>query len=294
MEEMDHKRVRLLTLTIARDKFNTPLEAYKLFRAGEFVSSLSRGKRKRNGCEWTDEYIFKPIQWSRYLWWVEFHRDGTAHFHLVIEVDESGKEGMIGSERLQEYWTYGWIEESYFEDEQHWKNFIGYEAKKGYASADKGHQGILPELLDQVGSKKLRRWGHSRKKEKSEQENFTEVRNYFIRKGTEQRTEEPNRNKKRTYKEIIESCGKQSFVTLCIEEMEFKVIMDKPYREMKASIKGEYIESRGYVGSMTYDEIGSLLPLIVRDISANRIKRGWRKKEYEDVEERFLVTGKRR
>ncbi len=46
MEDMDYRRVRHITPTIARDQFNTLEEAYRLFNAGEFVSRLTRGKKK--------------------------------------------------------------------------------------------------------------------------------------------------------------------------------------------------------------------------------------------------------
>jgi hypothetical protein len=140
MEKMDYSRVRHITPTLARDQFQTLEEAYRLFNAGEFVSRLTRGKKRRVGIEWTTEYIFERIQWKSYLWFVEFHVDGAAHFHLLLEVEKIGNKGMIGGDRLRCYWPYGRINERYFKTEKHWQNFMGYEIKKGYASKDKAHK----------------------------------------------------------------------------------------------------------------------------------------------------------
>jgi hypothetical protein len=315
MEEMDYRRVRHITPTIARDQFNTLEEAYRLFNAGEFVSRLTRGKRKRAGIKWTTEYIFQPIQWKSYLWFVEFHVDGTAHFHLVLEVEKIGQEGMIGGDRLRYYWAYGRINEGYFETEKHWLNFMGYELKKGYASKEKAHQGELPELLDQAGSKKLRRWGHSReKKEKTEEERFAELNQFFRRKGYESRkANDPlsieieqsleaedmkgKRNKKRPYSVIMQECGTQTFMKLSIGKLLFKAIVNKPYREITANIEGKYVEKKGFVGSLTYDDLSRLKSHIRWIISSERINseevKYYIKRRSEFIDRVIAVTGKK-
>jgi len=315
MEEMDYRRVRHITPTIARDQFNTLEEAYHLFNAGEFVSRLTRGKKKRVGVKWTTEYIFEPIQWKSYLWFVEFHIDGTAHFHLVLEVEKIGQGGMIGGDRLRYYWPYGRINEGYFETEKHWLNFMGYELNKGYASEEKAHQGQLPELLDQAGSKKLRRWGHSReKKEKTEEERFDELNHFFRRKGIESgkannplsreieksleaEDMEGKRNKKRPYSVIMQECGTQTFMKLSIGKLLFRAIVNKPYREITASIEGKYVEKKGFVGSLTTDDLSTLKSHIIRIISSEPINsevvRYHIKRRLEFIDRVIAVTGEK-
>lgn len=266
--QMDYRRVRHITPTIARDQFETLEEAYRLFKAGEFVHKITRGLKKRSGFEWTDQYIYPPIEWHSWLWWVEFHEDGTAHFHLALEVDKQGQEGMIGGDRLRYYWPYGRIHESYFETEKHWQRFIGYEVKKNYASKE-NYQGRLPELLDQEGEKKIRRWGRNRKKDKTEDEISDELGNYFDRKGMELKKAEmqellkepkKERNKKRSYSVIMAECGKKSFVNIIIRGILLQGILKVPYAEMKELIKGQYQEKKGYVGSITGEILSELVP----------------------------------
>jgi len=276
LELMDYRRVRHITPTIARDQFNSIEEAYRLFNAGEFVHRLTRGLRKRDGIKWTGEYVYPPIQWHSWLWWVEFHQDGTAHFHLALEVDQYGQEGMVGGDRLRYYWPHGRINEAYFEDEVHWKFFLGYGIKKGYASKD-DYQGRLPELLDQEGSKKIRRWGHSQKKDKTGEEAYVELMRYFIHKrfGQESPADKPGRerNKKRPYSVIISNCGIKSFMNLNTGDMRLKAVVDIPYREMKNIIKGEHVKGKGYVGHITHDELGPLMFQIEKVVSLKNLTR---------------------
>ncbi len=286
LELMDYRRVRHITPTIARDQFETIEEAYRLFNAGEFVHRLTRGLRKRDGIKWTGEYVYPPIQWHSWLWWVEFHQDDTAHFHLALEVDQLGQGGMIGGDRLRYYWPHGRINEAYFESELHWKFFLGYGIKKGYASKD-NYQGRLPELLDQEGSRKIRRWGHSQKKDKTEEEAMEDLIRYFRKKGylvanhpscwNEDETKK-ERNKKKPYSEIIGDCGSKSLLKFTIEGIQFEVVVNKPYQEMKKNINGQYVKDKGYQGSITDDALALLVPDFEKVIKAKGTR--WRP-EYE-------------
>ncbi len=220
---------------------------------------------------------------------------------------------MIGGDRLRYYWPYGRINERYFKTERHWQNFMGYELKKGYASEDKGHQGELPELLYQAGSKKLRRWGHSReRKEKTEEERFTDLNQYFRRKGFESRkASDPSsieieqsleaedmkgkRNKKRPYSVIMKECGTQTFMKLAIGKFLFKALLDKPYREIAANIEGKYIEKKGFVGSLTTYDLSRLKSHIIRIISIEPINsqevNDYIKRRSEFIDKVIAVTG---
>lgn len=97
---MQWDRVRHIVLTIDRKHFQTLQEARRLFNAGEFIASLTRGKRRRKGFSIYDGWGYKPLQWRNYVWFMEFHKDGTCHFHILLEVEDPGKEGMIGQDDL--------------------------------------------------------------------------------------------------------------------------------------------------------------------------------------------------
>jgi len=254
-------RVRHITLTIDRKHFQSLTEARSLFNAGEFIARLTRGKKRRVGFAKYDGWEYEPIRWLNYVWFMEFHKDGTCHFHILIEVEKAGKEGMIGQDRIHYYWPWGRIHERPFRSERKWKEFYGYMAKHGYMSGDKGHQARLPKELETDKHAIIRRWGHNEfkeKEEKTELENFQECVRFFERMGCKARKETSvpdseadevlkKRRKNRTYEEIQESCGSETYFNAQIGMVRYSGVLELPYKEAKKIYPGKYVAGQGYL-----------------------------------------------
>lgn len=268
LSAMRWDRVRHITLTIDRKHFESLTEARSLFNAGEFIARLTRGKKRRVGFSRYVGWEYEPIKWLNYVWFMEFHKDGTCHFHILVEVEKSGKEGMIGQDRIHYYWPWGRIHERPFRSERKWKEFYGYMAKHGYMSGDKGHQAKLPKELETDKHMIIRRWGHNEfkeKEDKTELENFQECVRYFERmgskanKGTSEPDSEPDEalkrsRKNRTYEEIQASCGNETFFKTQIGMVRYSGILEVPFREAKKTFPGEYVEGLGYIVEIDRNE----------------------------------------
>lgn len=100
--------------------------------------------------------MLKKLRCDRWIWVLEFHADGYAHWHILTETP-NGR--MLGKRKIQRRWGYGHVWESYIKDEEHWRGIIGYHQKKGYLAGErKKHQLCLPGyLLDTVRVRKFGR-----------------------------------------------------------------------------------------------------------------------------------------
>jgi hypothetical protein len=268
---MQWDRVRHIVLTIDRKHFQTLQEARRLFNAGEFIASLTRGKRRRKGFSIYDGWEYKPLQWRNYVWFMEFHKDGTCHFHILLEVESPGKEGMIGQDRIHYYWRWGRIYERPFKSEREWHAFYGYMGKHGYMKGDKGHQTRLPEGLESNQHSIIRRWGHNESKEppeKTEKDNFQECARFFERqkltlkekkesteKESDKNSKVKKRRKNRTYDEIQASCGSETFFEMKIGIVQIAGVLSIPYREIKKTYPGSFIQGQGYMINVDYSEL---------------------------------------
>lgn len=112
-----------------------------------------------------------------WLWFLEWHTGGYAHYHLFIEVRDAGSSGQIGGGLLRHYWPYGRVVEGYVTDLDHWRSLTGYFNKKGYferkweagdngeenrdGSLHQDHQIVLPEWAAKY-RKSIRRFGCQR------------------------------------------------------------------------------------------------------------------------------------
>lgn len=82
LKRMDWKRVREITLTVDRSKFDGPEEAYKWAGAHRALSNFIYNLKRAYG--------IGVISW---VWIMEFHKDGFSHWHLYLELN---RKGMIG------------------------------------------------------------------------------------------------------------------------------------------------------------------------------------------------------
>jgi len=128
---MRWQNVRQIVLTVNREE--KPEVIFEKIRKNRAISKLIRSLGLSD-CRW--------------LWVLEFHRGGFAHWHLFIERTKSGKKAMIGKKRVQSKWRYGLVWESYPKSAEHWQAIVGYHNKTGYfAGEKKQHQVQLPEYL---------------------------------------------------------------------------------------------------------------------------------------------------
>lgn len=143
---MDWRRVREVMLSVDRNQFKDGQEAFEFLTDSKRVRDLIKNLKRTAKCK-----ILKVLKF------LEWHRDGFPHWHLIIEVEDYGKAGMIGEESLHRYWPWGRITEGYIKDEYHWKNMVGYFRDHGYWGKNKGHQVVLP-LWARDYDKRIRRW----------------------------------------------------------------------------------------------------------------------------------------
>jgi len=95
----------------------------------------------------------------------------------------------------------------------------------------------------------------------------------------------------------MQECGTQTFMKLSIGKLLFRAIVNKPYREITASIEGKYVEKKGFVGSLTTDDLSTLKSHIIRIISSEPINsevvRYHIKRRLEFIDRVIAVTGEK-
>lgn len=130
LTRLDWRKTRHVILTI--DRAYDAQEVFEEIRAEKALPRLV--KRIADG--------------SRYLWALEWHSDGYPHWHLLVEVHESGAAGRIGKKRIQRAWGFGVVWETFIKTKDHWKAICGYHSSKGYLAGErKKHQLVLPRWL---------------------------------------------------------------------------------------------------------------------------------------------------
>ena len=130
LRKLEWQRVRAVDLTLDPKKYPDPEAAYHAMEkeVGYFIDRL-----RRSG-----------VLVTRWVCFLEWHLSGLPHFHVFIEVEQAGRAGMIGYDRLQACWAHGFVREWPVKSEAHWKNLLGYAGKTGYLHKAKRHQVTLP------------------------------------------------------------------------------------------------------------------------------------------------------
>jgi hypothetical protein len=181
-----------------------------------------------------------------WLWIMEFHEDGFPHWHLFVEVNEVGKQGMIGEKALKKYWKGGdYVHEDYIRNKGHWDEVVGYFEKNGYFEKGKSHQGLLPSWArNRLG--RIRRFGAMVIDGCSEQKAV---------EGLKMDNDNGNKREQRPYCVILDQCGKNVYVEVLGEgfgegikaEVDYNVV-----RKKLESLGGSYVESVGFVAEMNW------------------------------------------
>lgn len=157
MSTFDWRCVRNVMLSIDRERFKTPAEAYERIKANREINKFIKRVDTATGRK------------NKYLWVIEFHADGFPHYHVLLDSGVKGQEGMIGKEIIQNLWGFGHCWESYIKDESHWKAIQGYGKKKGYFGGENKRHQMFPPVCISTSQTSIRKFGSnvSPKKEDS-------------------------------------------------------------------------------------------------------------------------------
>jgi len=143
----DWQRVRVVTLTVDRKQFSGPDQAFDYLQQTKALPNLFRGLVRTVGKG--------VVDWVR---WIEWHKDGYPHWHVLVLVDKPGRAGMLEHSFIRHYWPYGGSREDRIRNERHWQRMTGYMEKHGYMDKGKGHQSVLPQWARDRKTT-IRRWG---------------------------------------------------------------------------------------------------------------------------------------
>ena len=232
MSEIPWDECRFITLTLDREKTGGGADAFLWVRehkpVGRFIVKLGR-----LGVDVKD--------WCGQL---EFHRDGTPHFHLLVRT-KAGPSGMIGNERMMKAWPYGIVREEYFKTEKDYNNVVGYFGQSGYFHKGKEHQTRLPDYAssEYFKGKRIIRFFSARKGEREKD-------------GTKPRRETSDEEKQigNITAKRIEDCGKETIIFYDttneggFPELNYKYLckVDIPYCVFRVAFPGHYIQGCGY------------------------------------------------
>jgi hypothetical protein len=292
IQTFDFRKTRHVILTTDRGKFIDCLDALRTITEKKslsaFIRKLRNGKKTKVGGQWV--WLYEPIKIKQALAVLEFYEDGFPHWHLLIEVSGSGKNGMIGGANLHRAWKHGIVKETYFRDAKHWKNIAGYFADTGYFEKGKEYQTELPEEIKEHYERRIRRITYypgkkdgvyeEERPDISEAEAFEEVSKFFDGKKKEQQANDKEK-RKINYKVILGQCGTKTYLKTVLHGYLIQMILPVPFKTMKEILNPIYEDGRGYVCKMNRAAIQ-----LIENNSVNVIRsRCDQKKLFEEEEE---------
>jgi len=248
---------REIVLTTDPSLFTSPQEALNYVKEHKLISNfmrdIQRGRTSTRGAEGDD--LFTPITILKWRYHLEFTRKGWPHWHILLEVQDTGKSGMIGIERIRHYWKLGKIVwEQPIKSAHHWKRKVGDFQKLGYWLQDKQYQTELPDWARENKSRSIRRAGGSSLNRQAitqiepggynepticlEVALMVEILQYLHPKPVVI---------VRTYGEILDGCGQKVWVRILTETALIEGIFNIPYCELRGDKSGTYHGKVGYV-----------------------------------------------
>ncbi|PKN64726.1 MAG: hypothetical protein CVU57_12970 [Deltaproteobacteria bacterium HGW-Deltaproteobacteria-15] len=301
MKDWDWKRVRHVTLSFDPGEFKNGREAWEHANDHKSIAGLvrniERGKKvwDKEKKKWV--VLYPPLKVRDWKWFLEWHQNDFPHYHLFLEMEDEGKAGMIGEDRIHHYWRKGrWINEDYIKSEEHWKNQTGYFEKTGYFAKDKEHQGRLPDWAMDVPGLKIRRggskahkreeWGADLAEEKTEGKEKQLPGGLMIDGDTGEVRELPGSEKVKTYRGRLEACGECTRIRVYGKNCYAEGVFNVPYSDLKKVVPGVYKEGQGYEFEMSEKLLADLFDL-VRSV---QVLRGG----FSDVMKHFRFTELRR
>ena len=264
LKKFDWQLTRHVVFTVDPSQFKDGRGAWEYINRHKIIPglirNLERGKKGFDPDTRKWQPIYDPIKITNWKWFLEWHKNGYAHYHLFIEVENKGQAGMIGGERLRHYWSLGRVTEGYIKSKGHWLNMIGDFKKRGYFSQkQKKHQVKLPKWALYNTGLKIRRTG-AKITAKKNKDPFVELIKYFRTRGEvidiktgEIKGFRPKRpkHKRRSYKAIFASCGQRTRIKIMTPNTTLKGLFDIPYKELRQKIPGYYLETKGYSFQLT-------------------------------------------
>jgi len=257
LAQFDHSKTRHVMLSTDPDLFENTQKAYEYFRKHRSIAglirNLERGKKKKVGKAWVWEY--KPIKITNYKWYLEWYKNGSFHVHLFIEVSKTGYQGMIGQERLHNYWNLGqYIREGYIKDKRHWFNLMGDFQKTGYFQKDKDHQSRLPDWALDIPGYKIRRSSGKRKPASEHRDAFDIYCDEAMKEKIDLATGEilanfkfPRGKSNKTYRERHEGCGQKTYIKMSTDHSVIEGVFNIPWKAVITAYKGTFQKGLGYV-----------------------------------------------
>lgn len=244
MENMQWDHVRQVVLTIDPQRYPDPAAVYDEIRNKKALAGMINNLERTVG--------IKIIDW---MWVLEWHRSGHAHWHVLIEVDQAGRAAMIGQENIQKYWLYGKAYEKYFKNETHWKRFSGYFGKHGYFNKKEKHQSILPEwaresriTIRRTGSKVMKKTDEQKRKAAYEKQ-----RKATMEQDEKQRLEslgvpgdQPKVGKRQKEKNrvILDACGEYSRVIFEYGRVVYLKEIKVAYRDLRGLAEWRWCQKK--------------------------------------------------
>lgn len=270
LKEFNWKKTRQIILTVNPLLFKDGQEAYEKVSTHRMIAglvrNLGRGKKERDSTgQWVWKY--KPINIIRWKWFLEWYKNGYPHWHLFIEVEKSGRAGMIGQDVIHYYWPIAQIiKEKYVTNLSHWRALTGYFKKTGYFTKGKSHQVKLPEWALNIKNLKIRRSGSSIKKQTSRRKS-PRINMYVIDQSTGEITDfnqVPKRKKprERTYKARFKSCGLYTRIKVSGPDFTVIAVVDIPYKDIR-KLPGHFEKTRGYCFNLTDEQVNRLFDKIL-------------------------------
>ena len=293
----DWQSTRHVILTVDPELYESPAAALADIRkrrlVGEFIRRLRHGVKVKIGARWVWKY--KPIDILRWAWFLEFHKNGFPHYHVFIQTPQKGSAGMIGGDFLRDSWKIAKIvKETYFRNEDHFRQMTGYYADKGYFEKGKEYQGRLPEDILNNNKEKIKRMNSSEKgfqgkreptEEEIEKMNYRECVVYFDKQSKLSNSDGEKEvikleklieveKREVNYRAIIANCGVKTYVELDIAAYRIAAICEFPWPKWKERAGISYDNNRGLTSKLTNDETLELLASVVRVVSI---------KKYQDI-----------
>ena len=280
LREFDWKRTREAVLTTDPGRFKNGKEAYDYVMEHKlipgFIRNLSRGKRIKAGKDWIWKY--SPVEITKYMTFLEWHKNGFPHWHVMVETAEYGRFSQIGGDMIRHYWPVGrWVNESFFKSQKHWGYQVGYFEKNGYFHKDKEHQTSLPAWALEIPGLRIRRSTHSRRDQGKAKEDQGQGQDLEKAPVIDPLTGEILEPGSITYRYRLGSCGKASFLNLYMRGKEVTGLFKISYHEVRSQYPGQYKAGVGYVFRVSEQEADKLLTKMIRGEERRYLKTRWLK-----------------
>ena len=285
MRTFDWPRTREIVLTIRREGFEDGKEAYAYAMEHKlipgFMRNLQRGKKIKRGKDWVQEY--EPVKVTKWLAFLEWHKDGFPHWHIIVETEQYGRFSQIGEAMIHHYWPQAvWVYENYFNSAEHWNKKVGYFGSHGYFQDDKEHQTRLPEWALNIPGLKIRRSTHSKRLTPTTNDavdSIEEGKKAYI---LDPDTGELLSPKSITYDRRFKLCGRCTFLTIFMKGKQIDGLFNLPYREVRKTYQGQYREGTGYMFHVSQKQVDALLPKMISG-KEKRYPQALRLREYKVI-----------